>query len=454
LLYLLYINVKMMKKITIVALFMGVATAFGQVTAPSFNRLSIDAQIGVNNATRTYTPGYGDGFSLASFEVGARFMPNATFGLMGTIGFDGFNASKVSLPFKSKIIRGNVQVAVNLANAFNFYEWTEKFSLLAHTGIGFGVFNSDASSADVTAHMMAGVTPQYKLSNKLSLNVDLSIVGNASQARTFDGNSGNGVGGLSQAFFTGRVGVSYYLGRFDQHSDWSPTRGVTMDDMQMMRAEMEKMKKGMKDDDGDGVPNYLDKEPATPAGNVVDMQGVTDPNRMDTDKDGIADSFDDCPEEEGKFAANGCPDMDGDGVADKDDKCPNVAGVASNNGCPVSTNQKVVMDAEVGTVYFEVGKSAMSMKEAAKVSKIIDMMNSNPTYSVILKGHADKIGSFDLNQQLSDDRAAAVKKYMIQKGIDPLRITAVAYGSSFPLSTDNTSKSRANNRRVEFEVRN
>ena len=54
----------------------------------------------------------------------------------------------------------------------------------------------------------------------------------------------------------------------------------------------------------------------------------------DTDKDGIYDKDDECPEVFGLEAFNGCPDTDGDGIKDGDDACPNTAGLAALNGCP------------------------------------------------------------------------------------------------------------------------
>lgn len=54
----------------------------------------------------------------------------------------------------------------------------------------------------------------------------------------------------------------------------------------------------------------------------------------DTDRDGIYDNEDDCPEVPGLAAFNGCPDSDNDGIKDSEDDCPNVAGLSSLNGCP------------------------------------------------------------------------------------------------------------------------
>jgi len=62
----------------------------------------------------------------------------------------------------------------------------------------------------------------------------------------------------------------------------------------------------------------------------------------DTDKDGIVDDKDECPETPGLAQFNGCPDSDGDGIADKDDDCPNVPGLAQFNGCPDSDGDGIV----------------------------------------------------------------------------------------------------------------
>ena len=66
----------------------------------------------------------------------------------------------------------------------------------------------------------------------------------------------------------------------------------------------------------------------------------------DADGDGIADGSDNCPNEAGPAANNGCPwpDSDGDGVLDKDDQCPNEAGTVANNGCPEINPTVEVMD--------------------------------------------------------------------------------------------------------------
>ena len=81
------------------------------------------------------------------------------------------------------------------------------------------------------------------------------------------------------------------------------------------------------DTDRDGVKDSVDECPEVPG--LESLNGCPD-----DDGDGIKNSDDDCPTTAGLAALNGCPDADGDGIKDSDDACPNVAGVAALNGCP------------------------------------------------------------------------------------------------------------------------
>jgi outer membrane protein OmpA-like peptidoglycan-associated protein len=85
-----------------------------------------------------------------------------------------------------------------------------------------------------------------------------------------------------------------------------------------------------KDTDKDGVSDAFDKCPNTPAGIAVDRKGCP----LDSDNDGVADYLDACPSIAGIKTLNGCPDKDNDGIADKDDRCPDFAGSLAMNGCP------------------------------------------------------------------------------------------------------------------------
>ena len=84
---------------------------------------------------------------------------------------------------------------------------------------------------------------------------------------------------------------------------------------------------GCPDTDGDKIPDNKDNCPEEFGAEI--MNGCPD-----SDKDGVANNEDECPEEEGLVEFNGCPDTDTDGVADKDDECPNEQGAVDNKGCP------------------------------------------------------------------------------------------------------------------------
>ena len=84
---------------------------------------------------------------------------------------------------------------------------------------------------------------------------------------------------------------------------------------------------GCPDNDGDGIENSKDSCPDTPG--LVEFGGCPD-----TDGDGTPDTKDACVNEPGSVDMNGCPDSDGDGVANNVDSCVEIAGPSENNGCP------------------------------------------------------------------------------------------------------------------------
>jgi OOP family OmpA-OmpF porin len=79
------------------------------------------------------------------------------------------------------------------------------------------------------------------------------------------------------------------------------------------------------------------------------------------------------------------------------------------------------------------------------------VLNNNPGMNVELQGHTDNRGTKKFNQALSEKRAVAVMDYLIKKGIAPSRLTAVGYGFSRPMASNDTDQGRAQNRRVELK---
>ena len=177
-------------------------------------------------------------------------------------------------------------------------------------------------------------------------------------------------------------------------------------------------------------------------------------SKNDADKDGVADDKDDCPMIAGSKESNGCPDQDGDGVPDDKDECPTVKGTAANNGCPEikETDIQILKDALYG-INFETGSDVLSASSYEVLDRVVSLMNLNNNYKLVIEGHTDSQGNDDLNMKLSEKRANAVKNYLVSKGVDATRLTAVGYGETKPIADNETTEGRAQNRRVELKIK-
>jgi OOP family OmpA-OmpF porin len=205
---------------------------------------------------------------------------------------------------------------------------------------------------------------------------------------------------------------------------------------------------GCPDMDADGV---ADKDDACP-----DVAGLkTLGGCPDADGDGVTDKSDKCPTVKGPKDNAGCPwpDTDGDSVLDKDDKCPDVKGTAANNGCPEVTETAIKsLNEYAKTILFESGKASFQKQTFAVLQSITAILKEYPTAKFSIEGHTDDSGSVAFNQTLSENRASAVKNYLVENGIAADRLTSAGYGKSRPI--DKTKGGKANNRRVEVKLAN
>lgn len=199
---------------------------------------------------------------------------------------------------------------------------------------------------------------------------------------------------------------------------------------------------GCPDKDGDGIKDSEDDCPETPG--IAKFKGCPD-----TDGDGIPDKEDECPEEAGIPELKGCPvrDRDEDGVPNDEDECPDVPGPVENKGCP-----KILEKAS--RVLFETGKAVIKPASYSLLDELVALLEEYPKAYISLIGHTDSQGGEDANLQLSKDRAAAVKAYLIKKGIDESRITSDGFGEMRPIASNESAEGRAKNRRVEMKLSN
>jgi outer membrane protein OmpA-like peptidoglycan-associated protein len=205
---------------------------------------------------------------------------------------------------------------------------------------------------------------------------------------------------------------------------------------------------GCPDTDGDGI---ADKDDACP-----EVAGIKSLNGCpDADGDGIADKDDKCPTVKGPKENGGCPwpDRDGDGVLDKDDKCPDVKGTVANQGCPEVSDEAIKkLNDYAKTILFDTNKDTFKQQSYAVLNSIAAILKEYPYSKFTIEGHTDSDGGDDFNQRLSDARANAVKKYLVEQGIDRFRLSALGFGESKPIDSNKTKAGKANNRRVEVKL--
>jgi outer membrane protein OmpA-like peptidoglycan-associated protein len=119
----------------------------------------------------------------------------------------------------------------------------------------------------------------------------------------------------------------------------------------------------------------------------------------------------------------------------------------------VQQTGETLMVAFPGDVLFDSGSSSLSPGAYGRLDQLADTLGRYPDTDVIVKGHTDAEGSEASNQVLSEQRADAVRRYLIGKGVSPARITSIGFGESMPLVTNSTLEGRQQNRRVEIELR-
>ena len=225
-----------------------------------------------------------------------------------------------------------------------------------------------------------------------------------------------------------------------------------------------KKKRPPADRDKDGIPDKVDACPDEPgvASDDPAKNGCPLPP-PDRDGDGIPDSEDACPDVKGVKSTNptenGCPpDTDGDGIRDDVDACPNEKGVPdtdpSKNGCPKSVR---VTDGEIvilDQVQFKTGSAVILPVSDDLLRQVAAVLVEHPEIAKVeVQGHTDNRGGKAYNRKLSQKRADAVKKWLVNYGqIDGGRLSARGYGPDEPLADNLTPEGRQKNRRVQFKI--
>lgn len=577
-----------MKNLVFVFLVLVFSNSFSQ----NFNKWSLGTNIGAHDGIHYAGKGVAGIGALHHFSINGRYMHSNRFGWKVSSGFDHFKWKNLDNP--TNYFRFSAEAVFNLTDIVHFDDFTKRFGFQLHSGFGYsrmwnkfglnsnpgGVPLIENGPFDNMIHGLFGITPLFKVNEKINLNIDLSYVFHLRQDRTFDFRQDiPSIGGFLGSFYNLSFGVTYYLGKKAKHADWIYSKKITEDKILVLNSQFAESKIGLEDDDKDGVINAIDEEPNTSLGAIVNNKGVSDSllnssnsltsddiknqlqetknsigdddndgvingideekntalgatvnlkgvtieasstlgsnesnvnsielallkqeilelknklkdddkdgvinfideetntiegvlvdskgratqektnsvitSEADSDNDGFVDKFDLCPMLAGK--SKGCPDEDGDDVPDILDACPLQKGIAKFNGCP-DEQQKLVSlfnDMSAYDVFFSSGSSKIEPTYKQILDKLAKLMIAEPTIRINAVGHTDRNGSEEINIKLSKERVTSCVKYLISKGISNDRIKMNYLGSKEQIETKGKIEVNSINRRVTFSV--
>jgi OOP family OmpA-OmpF porin len=142
-------------------------------------------------------------------------------------------------------------------------------------------------------------------------------------------------------------------------------------------------------------------------------------------------------------------DGDRDGVNDAEDRCAGtLAGIrVDETGCAAEGAMVTLQG-----VSFQDGSANMAATASAPLRQVVVFLRGQPDMTFELRGHTDSVGDPAINQQLSEERARSVARFLIAEGIGDWRITVTGFGESRQVADNDTPQGRATNRRVELRV--
>jgi OOP family OmpA-OmpF porin len=411
--------------------------------AVEYNRLSIEGNVGVNKPDDNFTSGYNTSDpntylnvnAIRHYDLGVRYMFNEYFGLKLDAAYDIFkpeSGNNSSKDFLNRQYRLGLQGVVNLRNILDFNSFSKRLGLLVHAGLQASRLDPQTRTfADLSdlkednGGYMFGITPQFKLSNRFAVTLDLTYIQNLRQNLTWGGDRAAQNRNLKAELINTSIGLTYYIGKNDVHADWVDNSSVVENSVDEIQNSLDKIKDDLKDTDKDGVADYLDREPNTTNGVAVNTKGES----IDLNQNGIPDELESSLERM-YVSKELARKTYGSGV----------------EGVKPDANDDLI------NVYFKFGSTQPEYYSLNAITQIVKYMKTHPEAKAILTGYTDQIGTVDYNDPLSESRAKKVYDIVIAAGVDESRLSYK--GGGIDDSSDKSSEeARQMVRRVTFELK-
>ena len=374
-----------------------------QINAQEYDKWSLDLGGGIHQIGAPISNGYSENI-LGQGHLGVRYMFNERFGLRLDLGYNKFDANEFSQPFNSNFYRATLEGVINAGNLLNFNTWTKRINLLAHGGLGFSILNTTfpvVSGNDYVATLNFGLTPQFKISDRIAIFADFSSLINFNQALTFNGNPNTDARETNISLFNTSVGFNISFGKNKRLADFYYDEGSKPVEI----SELEKIKKRL---------TNAEKE-------IADLKTKeSSPN-----KELIITELDE------RYV--------------KKDELNKYSDVISGGNVDFIRD---LLNRGYINVYFDVNKSQIQEGSLNSVSYLKQFLMDNPTITATLIGYADETGTQQRNKTLSLKRAKAVNDMLVAAGINPTRITYFGAGEDKSVTED----ARQFARRVTFKL--
>lgn len=415
-------------------------TKDAETTTTEYNKWSVELNVGQNKPNKPFATGYfssdpskyfnfGD---VNHYDLGLRYMFNPNFGAKLDFAYDTMKnqegaetqAGVASLPFETRQHRIGLQGVANLGRIMKFETFTSRFGILAHAGIQVSRLQSrmgiNEGVDEDNGGLILGLTPQFRITNRIVLTGDFTYLGNFRQHFNWDGSYSDADNNLAGSMLNTSLGLTFYLGKNDVHADWYSMDSSLAESLAETNKRVAAIEEGLTDSDQDGVADMFDAEPNSTVGVAVDQKGRT----IDRNGNGIADELE--RYFDSKFANN------------------------TNAGNDFDI-KKLINEGYVN-VYFDFNKSTPTDESVAGINFLVRYLNANPSASADVTGYADEIGATDYNNSLSKKRAENVKQILVDAGISASRLNIIGNGEDN--SVNKASKdARKIVRRVTFQIK-